>query len=84
MTIMCINISLCLISWHFSSSASRFPQVYRRVNLLLCKCSKISNIFLFLFLNKMLVIRAGIHKMLVRKANREEPDQKQFDLGLHC
>ena len=26
------------------------------------KCSKISNTFLFLFLNKMLVLRAGIHK----------------------
>ena len=32
----------------------------------------------------MLVTRAGIHKMLVRIANSEDPDQKQFDLGLHC
>ena len=39
------------------------------------KCSKILNGFLFLFLNKMLVIRAEIHKMLVRIANREDPDQ---------
>ena len=39
------------------------------------KCSKISNTFLFLFLTKMLVIRAGIHKMLIRIANREDPDQ---------
>ena len=39
------------------------------------KCSKISNTFLFLFSNKMLVIRTGIHKMLVRIADREEPDQ---------
>ena len=31
--------------------------------------------FLFLFSNKMLVIRAGIHIMLVRIANREDPDQ---------
>ena len=38
--------------------------------------------FLFLFSNKMLVIRAGIHKMLVRLANREDYDQS--DLGLHC
>ena len=30
---------------------------------------------LFLFSNKMLVFRAGIHKMLVRIANREDPDQ---------
>ena len=28
-----------------------------------------------LFLNKMLVIRAAIHKMIVRIANREDPDQ---------
>ena len=39
------------------------------------KCSKISNIFLFLFSNKMVVFSAGIHKFLVRIANREDPDQ---------
>ena len=39
------------------------------------KCSKISNTFLFLFSNKMLVFRPGIHKILVRVANREDPDQ---------
>ena len=38
-------------------------------------CSKIENTFLSLFLNRMLVIRAGIHKMPVRIANREDPDQ---------
>ena len=47
------------------------------------KCSKISNTFLFLFSNKLLVIKAGIHKMLVRIANREDPDQNNL-LGLHC
>ena len=31
--------------------------------------------FLFLFSNAILVIRAGIHKMLVRLANRYDPDQ---------
>ena len=31
--------------------------------------------FLFLFSNEMLVFRAGIHKMLVRIANREHPNQ---------
>ena len=36
---------------------------------------KVLNTFLVLFLNKMLVIRAGIHKMFVRIANREDPDQ---------
>ena len=39
------------------------------------KCSKILNTFLFLFSNKMLVIKAGIHKMLFRIANSEDPDQ---------
>ena len=39
------------------------------------KCSKNSNTFFFLFSNKMLVIIAGIHIMLVRLANREDPDQ---------
>ena len=38
------------------------------------KCSKISNTFLFLFSNRMLVIRAGNYKMLVRIANREDSD----------
>ena len=39
------------------------------------ECSKILNTFLFVLSNKMLVIRTGTHKMLlVRKANREDPD----------
>ena len=38
-------------------------------------CSKISNTFLFLVSNRMLVIRAEFHKMLVRIANWEDPDQ---------
>ena len=52
-----------------------------------CKCSKISNTFHFLFLNKM-VFKAGLHKILVRIANKEDPDQTadsdqmlQSDLG---
>ena len=39
------------------------------------KCSKILNTFHFLFSYKMLVIKAGICKKLVRLANREDPDQ---------
>ena len=39
------------------------------------ECSRISNTFLFLYTNKMLVIRAGSHEILVRLANREDPDQ---------
>ena len=31
--------------------------------------------FLILISNKMLVIKAGVHKMLLRMANREDPDQ---------
>ena len=49
------------------------------------KYSKISNFSFWL------VIKAGRHKMLVRKANREDPClcifqclQKQSDVGLHC
>ena len=52
------------------------------------KFSKISNTFLFLFSNKILVIRARIHKMLVRLriTNGVDPDQpasSQSDLDLH-
>ena len=39
------------------------------------KHSEISNTVLFLFLNKMLVDRTGVHKILVRIANSEDPDQ---------
>ena len=39
------------------------------------KSLKISNTFLFLFSNKMFVVWAGIHKMLVRMTNREDTDQ---------
>ena len=37
--------------------------------------SKFFNTFHFLFSNKMFVTRAEIHKMLVKIANREDPDQ---------
>ena len=40
-----------------------------------CKCSKILNTFLILFSNKVLIIKAEIHKMSVRIANRKDPDQ---------
>ena len=42
------------------------------------KCSKILNTLLFLFSNKMVVIRARNNKMLVRIANRGYPDQTAF------
>ena len=40
------------------------------------KCFKISNTFLCLFSNEMLLFKAGIHKFLVKIiANREDLDQ---------
>ena len=40
---------------------------------------------LFLFSNKMLVIRTGIHNNLLRIANRGDPDQTaSSDVLLHC
>ena len=32
----------------------------------------------------MFAVNAETHKMVVRIGNREDPDQKQSDLGLHC
>ena len=40
--------------------------------------------FLLLFSNKMMVFRAGIHKMLVRIANGRPDHTTQSDWGLHC
>ena len=39
------------------------------------KCSKILNTFLFRFTTKMLVIRDGVHNMLVSIANREDQEE---------
>ena len=52
------------------------------------KCSKILNTSISLFLNKMLIIKVGIHKIVINIANSEDPDQrlilqKQSDLSLH-
>ena len=59
----------------------------RKTALYKGKCPKIQ-LFSFCSQNKMLVIMAGIHKMLVRIANREDPDQtvlqKQSDLCIVC
>ena len=45
----------------------------------LCLCNMVNVLkfqtLLFLFSNKMLVIRAGIYKFLVRISNREDLDQ---------
>ena len=39
------------------------------------KCSKILDSFFFLFSSKILVFKARTHKMDVRIANMEDPDQ---------
>ena len=62
----------------------KIKTAYDELLLTLGKCSKILNTFLFLFSTKLLVTRAGIHKMLVRIANREDPDQTASDPGLRC
>ena len=55
-----IDIYQCEIIWVFFNNG---------------KCSKISSTFLLLFSNKIMIFRAGIHKMDVRIANSEDPDQ---------
>ena len=63
-------------------SMNKFFSEMGRILITYLRCSKISNTFLFLFLNKRFVIRASIHKMHVQIANREDPEQP--DLGLLC
>ena len=60
---------------HLLTGKGLFTCFSSHVHLPYGKCSKISNTFLFLFLNKMLVIRAGIHKMHLRIVNGDDPDQ---------
>ena len=59
------------------------------INGYFSKCSKILNTFLFLLSNKMLVFRAGIHKMLILENMSQTGKtmirlllKKQSDLGL--
>ena len=49
--------------------------LYVSSNAIYGKCFKILNTFIFLFSNKILIIRAGTHRMLVRIANRVDPYQ---------
>ena len=55
---------------HSSIHPSRSTALKQMFNKYYSKYSKISNTFLFLFSNEMLVLGAGIHKMIVRIANR--------------
>ena len=57
-------------------SIAAYPVCYGITeNLTTVNVLKNLNIFLFLFLNKMLVFRAESQKMLVKIANREDPDR---------
>ena len=60
-----------------SRPACTFDQAKQNIIHVYGKCSKILKTFLFLSSNKMLVFRAEIefHKLFVRIANREDPDQ---------
>ena len=49
--------------------------LYKNINYDTVNVLKFRTFFLFLISNKMLVFRAGICNMLVRIANREDPDQ---------
>ena len=49
--------------------------IFRCIFFLAALRAKIPNTFLFLFSNKMLLFKAGIHKMLDKISNREDPDQ---------
>ena len=70
----------------FADHGSYDPLLVRTTNY--GKYSKTLNVFLFLFPNKMLAFRAGIHKHLSEKQTVKTLIrlllQKQSDLGLHC
>ena len=66
------DIVLLMISSNKSRS-QRPLQFYNKS--LYGKFSEFRTPFLSRFATRMLVIKAGIHKMLVRIANREDPDQ---------
>ena len=58
-----------------TTKQSMAPRGQDTGHVIYSKCSKISITFQYLFSNKLLVFRTGIHKMLVRIANMEDPDQ---------
>ena len=58
-------------SLYYCSLPDFFPQNYLKCQHIYydySKCSKMSNIFLFLLSNIIFVLKAGIHKMLIRTA----------------
>ena len=73
----------CLLTFFISSGSSLLAKVptlgFLVFNALtevyFGECSIVSNTFLVLFSNKILLFKAGICKLLVRMTNREDPDQ---------
>ena len=63
-------MTLCFVN-SFATSGNFYHSLMNFAN----SFDPASNIFLFLFSNEMLVFMAGIHKMVVRTANQEDPDQ---------
>ena len=62
---------LFILIYFFSDDAHIVREFHDRITVNVLKFRTL----LFLFSNKMLVFRAGMHKMLVRIANREDPEQ---------
>ena len=71
-------MNIKVAAFTISEKSINIQHVSAHDNLMLVvhgKCSKTSNTFHSLFSTKMLDIRAGIHKLFVRNANREYHDQ---------
>ena len=70
--VLSVGLGTCVYLWSACTSQVMFKTIVKvySVNVL-----KFGTLFYFLFLIKLLVFRAGIHKMLVRISNREDPDQ---------
>ena len=70
------TLVLSIFKWPLKTGFT-VPQYFHVLGMYIIylKCSKISYTFHFMYSNKMLVFRAGIQIMLVRIADREDPDQ---------
>ena len=69
------NFVSCKQHIHMPSAQSDKNVVIHLLENIKVKLSTVTITFLFMFSNTMLVINAGIHKILVIIANREYPDQ---------
>ena len=68
------TIHLTITSLKIEDNSVQFQLVISEIGITV-NVLKFQHFFLLLFSNKMLVIKGRIHKMLVRTANREDPDQ---------